>query len=160
MIEIKDNFLDKENLKKIQTLTITNFFPYYYNDNKVTKGDGDFQFTHILFKAYYNQSNYFPTFVPILEKLKCKSLIRMKLNLTTRTDIITKSKFHVDILDNLDCKTAIFYLNSNNGMTIFKTGKKIESIENRMIIFKSNLEHGGTSHTDKNIRLVLNINYY
>ena len=160
MIDIRDNFLDQDNFKKIKNLVVADFFPYYYNDYKVSKDDGTFQFTHILFKSFYNQSSYFPTFVPILEKLKCKSLVRMKLNLTPQTERIREFNYHVDMGDNSDCKTAIFYLNTTNGMTLFKTGEEIKGIENRIIIFKSGLEHTGTSHTDKKIRLVLNINYY
>lgn len=160
MVEVKDNFLDKDTLVKIQKLVLADFFPYYYNDYKVEKKDQNFQFTHMLFNSYYNQSNYFPNFVPILDQLKCKSLVRMKLNLTPRVEHITPFNYHVDIQDNLDCKTAVFYLNTTNGMTLFKTGETIKGIENRIVIFNSGLKHAGTSHTDKKVRLVLNINYY
>ena len=160
MVEVKDNFLDKDTLVKIQKVVLADFFPYYYNDYKVEKRDQNFQFTHILFKSYYNQSNYFPNFVTILDQLKCKSLVRMKLNLTPRVEHITPFNYHVDIQDNLDCKTAVFYLNTTNGMTLFKTGETIKGIENRIVIFNSGLKHAGTSHTDKKVRLVLNINYY
>ena len=54
---------------------------------------------------------------------------------------------------------AIIYLNSNDGYTFFEDGAKIESVENRCIIFPGNLKHAGTSCTDSNLRVVLNINY-
>ena len=56
--------------------------------------------------------------------------------------------------------TSIFYINTNNGYTKFKDGTKVESIANRMITFPANMEHCGTSCTDKNIRIVINFNYY
>ena len=54
---------------------------------------------------------------------------------------------------------AIYYFNTNNGYTLFENGDKVESIRNRLIMFKSNLRHTGTTCTDKPNRYVLNINY-
>ena len=42
---------------------------------------------------------------------------------------------------------------------MFKEGGKVESIENRLILFDSQTQHAGTSCTDKRKRVVLNINY-
>jgi hypothetical protein len=50
-------------------------------------------------------------------------------------------------------------MNTNNGKTIFKNGKQINSIENRIVIFDSNLQHTGTSHTDTKRRVLINFNY-
>ena len=55
--------------------------------------------------------------------------------------------------------TSIFYVNTNNGYTVFEDGTKVESVANRMLTFPSNLKHCGTSCTDKNIRSVINFNY-
>ena len=57
-------------------------------------------------------------------------------------------------------KTGIFYVNTNNGKTIFKNGKEVESIKNRMVIFPSNIEHAGTSNTDTENRIVINFNWF
>jgi hypothetical protein len=74
-------------------------------------------------------------------------------------------------------KTACFYINTNNGSTEFRKeysdyetlayglppdpdhGAKIESVANRMIIFDSNLEHGGHACTDEKVRVLVNFNY-
>ena len=57
-------------------------------------------------------------------------------------------------------QTAIFYVNSNNGYTIFKESKeKVESVENRLVVFPTNLEHCGVSCTDNNQRVVINFNF-
>jgi len=59
------------------------------------------------------------------------------------------------------CKAAIYYLNTNNGYTLFKEGKKkINSVKNRMIFFDSDAYHLGTNSTDCKNRLVLNFNYF
>ena len=48
----------------------------------------------------------------------------------------------------------------DNGKTIFASGEEISSVENKMIVFPSNLKHAGTTHTDTKYRLVLNLNYF
>jgi len=65
--------------------------------------------------------------------------------------------YHYDIAD---CMTAIFHLTTTNGKTVFKNGIEINGIENRLIIFDSNLEHTGYTCTDKEERIVMNINYF
>ena len=43
----------------------------------------------------------------------------------------------------------------------FKKGKKkVKSVENRIVIFDAMEEHTTVTQTDKDVRLVLNINYY
>ena len=46
------------------------------------------------------------------------------------------------------------------GSTLFKNKEQVDSIENRMIIFPSKLEHAGTTHTNEKTRAVMNINYF
>lgn len=63
--------------------------------------------------------------------------------------------------DNPDWKTAIFYINTNNGYTKFNIKKKIvKSKANRLVKFPAKIKHTGTTCTDKDERIVLNINYY
>ena len=59
----------------------------------------------------------------------------------------------------LNQKTAIFYINSNNGYTVFKDNSKVISRENRLCLFNGHIEHAGVSCTDARRRIVLNINY-
>ena len=64
--------------------------------------------------------------------------------------------FHVDV--NEDCKTAeIFYMNSNNGYTLFENGDTIESVKNRVVIFPSQYMHTGVNTTDSKYRMVINV---
>ena len=62
-------------------------------------------------------------------------------------------------IDKLEGNTSIFYINKCNGYTKFKNGKKFKSEENKLIEFNSKFEHTGSSCTDENRRIVLNINY-
>ena len=104
----------------------------------------------------------FQLFLPIINnpKLNCKVLIKMKLNLNPRRSTIMEHGFHVDN-DLPKAKTAVLYFNDNNGYTLFeKTGEKVYSKENRIVIFDNDLKHTGTTCTDKKRRVVMNINFY
>ena len=57
-------------------------------------------------------------------------------------------------------KTAVFYVNSNNGYTKLKNGTIIKSEENKIAIFDGETEHTGTTCTDEEFRVVVNINYF
>jgi hypothetical protein len=57
-------------------------------------------------------------------------------------------------------KTAIFYINTNNGYTEFNDGTKVDSVENRMLIFPSKLSHRAVAQTDEDQRIVINFNYF
>ena len=64
---------------------------------------------------------------------------------------------HVDY--NFDGTTCIYYLNTNNGYTLFEDGSKIESVANRLVLFDANIKHAGTSCTDALYRAVINFNF-
>ena len=51
------------------------------------------------------------------------------------------------------------YLNNNNGYTFFGDDK-VYSVENRLVLFNGRTLHGGTTCTDNDLRVVLNINYF
>jgi hypothetical protein len=98
---------------------------------------------------------------PILQRIQPASIIRIKANLLTKESTIVEHGLHTDIPDlKIPCKTAIFYINTNNGYTIFEDGTKINSLENRLVIFDSNIPHSGSSCTDAKVRCVINLNYY
>ena len=106
-------------------------------------------------------------------RLGVKRLLRSKINLLYRTKNIHEFKpFHIDIesnwLGNQQWTTAIFYINTNNGYTLFEDGTKIESVANRIIEFDGDTRHTGSTHTiatpchkydEGRFRVVLNINF-
>ena len=96
----------------------------------------------------------------ILDYLNTKAIVRIKANLNHKENDINIHGYHTDFnYENL--KTAIYYVNTNNGFTIFKKdGKKILSQKNKIVIFDSNEQHSGTSCIDKPFRLAINFNYY
>jgi hypothetical protein len=158
-MKIINNCLNKEEIVNLKNLMMNNIFPWYITWGIVSSDKKNYQFTHNFYKNYEVKSNYFYLLNPILKKLNIASIIRIKANLLTKTDKIIKHGFHVDH-DIKNAKTAIFYVNTNNGFTEFKSKKISKSQENKLISFNSDLEHTGTSCTDEIFRIVINFNYF
>ena len=167
-MKVYDNFLKDKDFKLIQHLFMGNKLPWYYNDgiakgqNHEDEGPDGYQFVHSFFsiaKPFTCSSTKFHTFLdPLWNKLSPKYIIRVKANLRPRTEKLVVSNCHTDT-EITQAKTCVFYLNSNDGYTLFKDGTKVESVENRLVLFDSQTQHAGTSCTDKRKRVVLNINY-
>lgn len=163
-IEIKDNFLDQQDFNVIKNTMFGYDFPWYYQKNKVYSSEAPipymFQFIHVFYQDLGPTSSFFNLLLPLIDKINPKALVRIKANLTTRTPEIITYGHHVDYDETKLLKTAVFYLNNNNGLTIFEDGSQIESVENRLVIFDCDMRHSGTSCTDENVRSVININFY
>jgi hypothetical protein len=161
--KIQDNFLNDFDFVEIQSMFINNpNFPWFYN-NGIAELDNTsnvykFQFIHLLFKDNQGvSSSFFQYIKPLIDMINPKVLIRVKANLGTPTPINLEGGYHTDI--DLPCKTAIFYINDNDGYTLFEDGTKIETKSNRFVSFDSNLKHTGVSQTNTRVRCVININY-
>ena len=153
-----DNFLSKKDFDSLKKIITTTTFPWYYNDSKSAEGDDNFQFVHIFFWDNKILSPFWNHIAPILDKLKAKKIIRIKANLTTKKANNIKSKMHIDT--NVEKSiTSVFYVNTNNGSTLFEDGNICKSKENRIITFKSKTKHCGVDTTDTDIRIVINFNY-
>jgi hypothetical protein len=164
--QIIDNVLDKSILEIIQKKMLHDEdFPWYYNDSVVYKGgdDGDhdynFQFIHNFYN-YTAKSNFYGLLKPIIEYIEPAALTRIKANLTPRTSEQICHSPHIDFED-YPGKTAVFYINSNNGMTVLdgEGYVEVESVENRMVVFDTSTLHSGWTQTDEKVRCVLNINF-
>ena len=166
-IIIKDNFLHKDIFNNIKNTIfdadIENVFPWYLQDHKVVKGDNEVQLTHLFYQPHKPNSNFFDVLDPILSKLDVRALQSVKANCTFKTTKKRLYSYHVDINTPKNepvGKTSIFYLHTTNGPTVFKTGKKINCVANRMVTFPTNVEHTGSTHTDNLLRGLININWF
>ena len=175
-MNVVDNFLDKSEYDTLYNhiigSTVTQQFPWYFNSKKIddVNIDYNFQFVHIVVEnGKIDSPVTFEVLKPLLNKLKPKGLIRIKLNLTTKTNKIIKYPLHRDInvkyekdigkLKKDNYKVAIFYMNDNNGYTYFENKKKVKSVANRLLKFDNIMKHSGNTCTDENQRVVININY-
>ena len=160
-MKIIDNFLDAGDMEDLKVIVLSDRFPWYMNDGVSHASDGHLQFTHSMFKNDKFISSYTLGSLDIFkEKLNIKKLVRAKFNLLHRTENITEHDFHTDIEEpSDDSMTAILYLNSNDGYTRFENGDKVYSVENRLVLFNTNLSHSGSTCTNKKYRAVFNLNF-
>jgi hypothetical protein len=159
-MKIIDNFLSNEDFNILEKEISGSYFPWFYSDFKTSievSKKYDFQFTHFFIRDNNIVSPHFEIIKPLINKLQSKKIIRVKANLTTRTSEIIKYDLHTDY--DYDCNIAIFYVNTNDGYTFFDTGKTVNSVENRVLLFNNSLKHSGTSCTKYKKRIVININY-
>ena len=94
---------------------------------------------------------------PYADRMNAISLMRIKANLNVATPEYITREFHTDF--NVKCTTAIAYMNDNNGYTLFEDGRKVQSKENRVVIFDSQIRHAGIPCTDEKRRVVINFNF-
>jgi hypothetical protein len=167
-MKIIDNFLPQDFFNDLQNLLFDDKFPWYFSNISVYEGDDSPMFVHIVYMDMEPVSSLWEQIKStLIEKLQLKrnqSILRIKINATPRTSSIEETGLHYDIISDRDQSVrphnvAIIYLNSNDGYTIFEDGTKVESVENRCVIFPGSLKHAGTSCTDTQLRMVLNINY-
>ena len=157
-IIIIDDFLPEEKFNQLQEFLMGPFFPWYYNDQVVKNNDGKFQFVHTVYKKDVGSSVFYSHFVECQKLLNVNKIYRIKTNLTVGTSFSQDSVYHTDNLNGA-VKTAIFYVNTNNGGTRFKNYGKVQSVSNRMVIFDSDIMHCGATCTNQKRRVVVNFNY-
>ena len=169
MYEVVDNFLDKEELESLESVLLSNQFPWFLNpqidkESSYYVGRLQWQFSHTAYAKDHMKSDQLQHFVCLLDKMNIFTLLRVKINYLPRTEKRMTHDFHVDIEDSnapKNINTSIFYLNTNNGITIFEdTKEEVESVSNRMITFPGYLRHTGTTTTDQPHRILININYF
>lgn len=168
-MQIIDNFMPEKWHQDLCENVIDNpYFPWF--DNRVLLAEINVEerhnqhFCHLLYKEREVQSQNFPFFRPLFERLNVDMIYRSQINLTTCTSEIREFGYHIDNPLKNDymkhCKTAVYYINTCDGYTGFKDGRKVESVANRLCIFPSDLVHTSTTTTNQRSRYVININYF
>ena len=157
-MKIIDSFLKQVDFDFIKNYIINNNFPLYYQhfltDDK--EESNECSFTHIIYKNHMPHSDLYEHMQPIVNLIEPKALLRIKINCYPKTSKIIYHKPHTDF--DFDNKALILYLNNNDGYTIVGD-EKVESIENRALIFDGNKKHFSTSCTNARARFNIAINY-
>ena len=163
-MKVIDNFLPEEYFKQLHDIMMGNEFPWFYNDNITYAPDGTpdpgYQFIHTFFKtqgAYYN-SDTFHILSPLLGHMNVKNLYRLKANQNPVDGGKQLGRYHTDV-DIQNSLTSVFYVNTNDGYTKFEDGTIVESVENRLLTFDSQMKHVGVGCTNYKRRVLININY-
>ena len=159
---IIDNILSFANSQFIKDTLMQSSFPWGYSTGITKESNGekdDYCFNHLFFnESPFIMSQSFSLLLqPILSQLKIDILFRAKANLYARTEKNVVHEWHVDRGD--EHFSAIYYVNTNDGKTLIKDVAEIDSIQNRIVIFKGDLLHASTTSTDTK-RVNINFNFY
>lgn len=166
-MRIVDNYLDPEVFLALSTAIMSPTFPWE-NCQILKDPPANFppecnqQYVHGFYlqnaKRVY-RSHHLGLIQPLVAHIGPRRLIKVKVNATKRQSKQVAYASHTDT-QQPDATTAVLYLNTNNGYTLFEDGRKVESVANRMVFFDAALPHSGVHCTDADRRLVLNINMF
>lgn len=159
-IDIVENYLSNQEADYIESEMLGAAFPWFLNEKIVEEsGAGllNYQFTHTFYRNHGWSSDYAHLVFPIIAKINPLSILKIKANLNPVTENHHYGGWHTDY--EIDCKTAVYYVNTNNGFTELESGEKLYSQKNKFVNFDSRIRHSGVSTTDTRVRCVININY-
>jgi|TARA_B100000073_G_C23706197_1_gene562402 hypothetical protein len=170
-IKVIDDFLPANEFSKLESILMGRDFPWYFIDiinyewSEKEKNDlRSFQFVHLLLGvSYENYSDYTRMIVDMFgDRLNAFMFMRIKANLNINSDKIEAYDWHTDYYSDWSekSKSAVFYVNSNDGYTEFEDGVKVESVANRIAIFPTMKLHRATNCTNSKSRVVLNFNFF
>lgn len=162
---IIDNFLSQNDFQRIKnTVESPNFSWNFGNVNRLKeRAYWKSQYVHLFMSIFQDElefaTNNVDILQPIINFLAPDKIIRIKCNATPMTYKIFQCGWHKDATSKLTY-SAIYYINTNDGYTAFKNGDKINSVENRLSIFESRLDHSSTTATNVKRRLVINFTFH
>ena len=120
------------------------------------------QYVHMVYSNHMILTPGWETVIPIIEEEDMVAIARIKGNAISKTDnLIVFPDYHCDFVPEIEYMfTGIYYINSNDGYTLFENGEKVESVGNRFVRFPANMRHTGTTCTNADRRLLINFNYF
>lgn len=166
-VHIIDDLLPQEEFDRLSKFIMGDSIPWYYTevvkDEYVNcNSEDNYQFSH----TFYIDDQPAPfidrvsSLVGTIMEMGARSLVRVKANMTLKTDKIIEHGLHVDYPDFGGGKTAVYYVNTNDGYTKFESGDTIESVQNRLVIFDGTTMHTGTTCTNQKARYVINFDFF
>ena len=170
-IEIIDNFLNKDDFEELKVFLMSPRSQWRFVDfiaHKDRRGqDKDGYFVHSFtdrdptsFEERFLASPDFEKVSRLMDCIKKKvnyrQILRVRSSLYPRRHKQKPDSYHVDY--NFNHKVCIFYVNTNNGFTLFENGEKVNSVANRLVIFDGLEKHCSVVQTDTAARYIININ--
>ena len=186
--QVIDNFLDEKYFNELQSLLLSNQFPWYAEKGVVRpedEGENLFFMVHALYAGNVPQSEFYNKLIPLLHKLGVSCLLRIKANFFPNTPKIFEHAMHTDyeaergyttfdkdgnVIESKMVKRdssdkqqassgALLYINTCDGYTKLEDGTKIESVANRVLLHNPMNEHCSTTTSNAHARINININY-
>ena len=161
VVKTFEKFLHDDDFYPLRDRLLSDYFNWFHREKQVAWDTQPFidYFTHSIYNNHEITSDYYHLIIPFLKKMNVRAIISIRVNLVTMKHERVVSDFHIDY-EYKDSKTAIYYLNTNNGYTEFEDGTKINCDENKLVVFNSQIKHRLASQTDKTKRVVINFNYF
>ena len=156
--QVIDNYFPTDFFKNLTSNVFNSDFPWCFspkvnNDQEDNSG----YFVHKIYEDNAPKSPLWDEMRYMLSRLKATAILRAKVNFYLKTPEIVEHSRHIDL--EIPHKGAILYLNTCDGYTRLADGTKVESVENRILLFDSSQLHNSTSTTNALGRLNININY-
>tara|TARA_A200000159_G_scaffold119946_1_gene113968 strand:- start:628 stop:1170 length:543 start_codon:yes stop_codon:yes gene_type:complete len=172
-LRVKDNFLNDRDFWFLKDLFFnekTIYYPHWQiadaSEPKQKDNYDDWFLVHpvyndhlVLSTAYEEVRNRLVNAIQETEKTQFNIFTRIKVNMYPHTHELQEHMMHRDATHTLRLRGAIYCLNTCDGYTGFSDGTKIESVENRLILFDSLEPHHSTSTSDAQVRMNINVNY-
>ena len=116
---------------------------------------------YLIHMVYFEHVPASPLWENLQEAVKLlpelKALIRIKVNFYPVTSTLVEHAVHTD--NDFTHKGAVLSLTTCDGYTKLEDGTKIDSVENRLVIFDAGKPHNSTSTTTPIGRYNINFNY-
>ena len=158
-VKIIDNFLPRGDFELLRDAVFHRNFPWRYSETVAYSDElkEDYYFFHLLYTEDKINSSHYHLIQPVLDRVECEKLIRVKANLYPNVNKEVQNGMHRDY--EYEHKGALLSLNTNNGYTIFEDGKKHYSVENRLMLFNPTELHASGLCTNVKRRVNINFNY-
>ena len=107
-------------------------------------------------------SPHFTGIQTFFEKLQPRSLVRVRALLDVRKPSVFEHGFHTyyDAAPYDGLKTAILFMNNNDGYIKFEDGTKSDCVYNRLVTFPANMPYTTTSCSDQPQSIFIEVNYF
>ena len=162
-MKVIDNFLSENVFKEIQIKLLSGDIPWNYNHQVNNDSDPkewlwNTKFCHLAYEDV-QLTPVFEILIPFMSdsRLCANGIKRLLLNSYPYTTEVFKHLEHIDYA--FPHHGALLNLTSCNGYT-FIEGQKIESVENRVILFDPSKPHYGTTTSNAKRRVIVNFNYF
>ena len=162
MYKIIDNVLPSNEFREIQNMMMSNQFSWNLNlsvtdSTETIPNTASYYFTHRFWDKFYTTPEAM-MFANLLNSLGVKAISRIKGNCYPSTEKLIHHKNHIDF--EFPHRSAILYVNSNDGLTILEDKIEIESVENRLLVFDASRIHRSTTCTNAPCRINVNFNFF
>ncbi len=165
-IKVYKNVLGDEDYKNILFEVESREVAWY--KGAVLYDENQSQFSHTIYVDHNVTSQMFDLFNPLYQFLDIRLFHRIRLNCNLQKSEkkilggMHNDFYNADGTPVKEVMIAIYYANNTDGKTLIEENGntiEIENEANSMVVFPNTLRHTGTTHTDKEFRYVLNINY-